>query len=169
MSFKEAMKFVARWEGGKVNNPLDPGGKTAYGITQRVYDHYRRTANLPAADVFKIDKKEVDDIYYNQYWLAARCQDLPEPLDLVVFDTAVNMGVGRAIRFLQQSLGIETDGHFGPITMRSVLLNDAKDVAAKYVTIRKAFYVRIVELRPSQQVFAKGWNNRVTDLETQFA
>jgi len=34
------------------------------------------------------------------------------PLDLVQFDTAVNMGPGRAVRFLQQAVGCGVDGDF---------------------------------------------------------
>lgn len=33
-----ALKFVLRWEGGFVDHPDDPGGRTNKGVTQKVYD-----------------------------------------------------------------------------------------------------------------------------------
>ena len=55
-------------------------------------------------------------IYEEGYWLPPGCDLLQRRLDLVQFDTAVNMGVGRAVRMLQGALGCAVDGDFGPIT-----------------------------------------------------
>ena len=41
MSFRAALPFVLRWEGGFVHHPDDPGGATNQGVTQRVYDAWR--------------------------------------------------------------------------------------------------------------------------------
>ena len=55
-----------------------------------------------------------------RYWLPPRCDVLQRQLDLVHFDTAVNMGVGRAVKLLQASLGCGVDGAFGPATRKAV-------------------------------------------------
>ena len=36
MDFKSALKIVLLFEGGYVNDPLDTGGETNFGITKRV-------------------------------------------------------------------------------------------------------------------------------------
>ncbi len=102
--FFKCLQFILKWEGGYSNHPNDPGGKTNKGITQRVYDLYRTSKKLPRRDVRFISDDEVREIYFHKYWVRAHAGDLPAPLDLVVFDTAVNCGVGTAIRFLQQAL-----------------------------------------------------------------
>ena len=117
----DCLRFVLRWEGGYVNHPSDPGGATNKGVTQRTFDSWRLRAGKPRADVRTITDEEVHAIYAVDYWLAAKCDTLPAPLDLVVFDTAVNMGVGRAVRFLQHAVGERDDGEFGPLTREAVL------------------------------------------------
>jgi lysozyme family protein len=41
-AFEAALPFVLRWEGGFVDHPNDPGGRTNQGVTQKVYDDWRR-------------------------------------------------------------------------------------------------------------------------------
>jgi len=119
-ALQTALRFVLRWEGGFVDHPDDPGGRTNHGVTQKVYDGWRARQGLPAQDVKLIADAEVHAIYASDYWLPPRCDVLDTPLDTVQFDTAVNMGVGRAIRFLQASVGCDVDGDFGAGTERAV-------------------------------------------------
>lgn len=106
-AFAQSIPFVLRWEGGFVDHPADPGGRTNKGVTQKVYDRWRARQGLAPRDVKFIDEAEVHAIYETDYWLPPRCDLLSRPLDLVQFDTAVNMGVGRAVRLLQQCVGCD--------------------------------------------------------------
>jgi len=92
--FDRAMEFVFRWEGGYVFDPDDPGGETHWGISRRAY---------PMLDIKDLTRDEAKDIYRHSYWERAGCGALPWPLNLVVFDTAVNMGAGRARDFLSRT------------------------------------------------------------------
>ncbi len=118
--FEAALTFVLRWEGGFVDHPADPGGRTNRGVTQRTYDAWRAGQGLPRRDVKLIDDADVHAVYKSGYWTPPRCDMLDRPLDLVHLDTAVNMGPGRAVRFLQQAVGCGVDGDFGPATQRAV-------------------------------------------------
>lgn len=89
-----SLAFTLRWEGGKVDDPHDRGGRTNRGITQRTYDGWRADQGLPKRDVYDLEEDELQAIYRNLYWWPAK--DLPWPLCLVVFDTAVLFGAGRA-------------------------------------------------------------------------
>lgn len=165
-----ALKFVLRWEGGYVNHPNDPGGATNKGVTQRTYDAWRLRAGKPRQPVLQITDEEVHAIYAVDYWLAAKCDTLPAPLDLVVFDTAVNMGVGRAVRFLQQVVGTVPDGDFGPATASAVReITDPQGRAYAYCTRRLDYYQDLVARNGKLGVFLKGWTNRVVALQREVA
>lgn len=159
-----ALPFVLRWEGGFVDDPDDPGGRTNQGITQAVYDGWRRRQGLPAQGVEIIADAEVQAIYESDYWVPPRCDLLGDPLDLVQFDTAVNMGVGRAVRFLQSAADCEVDGDFGPRTQRAVAGCDHGQLVAQYCDLREAYYRRLVEKNPKLAKFLKGWLNRLDAL-----
>jgi lysozyme family protein len=162
-----ALKFVLRWEGGFVDHPNDPGGRTNKGVTQKVYDAWRSRQGHATRDVKLIEDAEVHAIYATDYWLPPRCDLLATPLDLVQFDTAVNMGVGRAVRFLQGALGCGVDGDFGPATERAVAGCDTGSLLTAYCDRREAFYRSLAQKNPKLGVFLKGWMNRLNALRNE--
>ena len=91
-------------------------------------------------------------------WLGAR------QLDLVHFDTAVNMGPGRAVRFLQKAAGCGVDGDFGSQTEKAVQACRPGDLIASYCATREAYYRELVRRNASLGVFLKGWLNRLNAL-----
>ena len=148
------------------DNPVDPGGRTNKGIIQSVYNAYRRSKNLPQADVFNISDKEVRDIYFSNYWKPAQCEMMVLPLAVVQFDTAVNFGVGGAVQFLQESLGLAADGAFGPRTLAAFQTNNTKSLAQMIINGRIAYRHQRVAQSPSQSIFLQGWLNRDNALKT---
>ncbi len=166
-ALESALKFVLRWEGGFVDHPADPGGRTNKGVTQKVYDAWRARQGRPAQDVKLIGDDEVHAIYASDYWLPPRCDKLAAPLNLVQFDTAVNMGVGRAVRFLQGCAGCEADGDFGPGTEKAVAASDQGAMVAAYCQRREDFYRGLVQKKPDMGVFLKGWMNRLNSLRKE--
>ncbi len=163
-AFQSALPFILSWEGGYVNNPADRGGATNKGVTQKVYDDWRKGQGKAARDVRQLEDSEVQAIYESGYWLPPRCNLLGTPLDLAQFDTAVNMGVGRAVQFLQRAVGAGVDGNFGPGTQKCVADCDPGTALVNYCNAREAFYRSIVQRNPSQQIFLKGWLNRLNAL-----
>ena len=163
-AFQAAMPFVLRWEGGYVNHPNDPGGATNKGVTQKVYDDWRRQQGLAVRDVRQLTDDEMHALYERGYWLPPRCNLLDTPLDQVQFDTAVNMGVGRAVRFLQQAVGAGVDGNFGPGTEKCVANCDTGTALVAYCNAREAYYRSLAQRNPKLAVFLKGWMNRLNSL-----
>ncbi len=163
-AFKDSLAFVLQWEGGYVDHPADPGGRTNRGITQKTYDSWRGRRNLPPRDVRLIEESAVNAIYADDYWVPPRCDQLRRQLDLVQFDTAVNMGVRRAVRFLQAACVCTVDGAFGPVTEKAAAECDLATAIDAYCDARGAYYHRLVERNPDLGIFLKGWNNRLNAL-----
>lgn len=59
-------------EGGYSNHPADPGGPTMKGVTQRVYDGYRKGKGLATQSAKGITTDELNAIYDHQYWDAVQ-------------------------------------------------------------------------------------------------
>jgi len=150
--FCNALSAVLKFEGGLNSDPLDAGNRggnsTNFGITQPVYDTYRKRAGLPPMSTKQITLREVEEIYYQDYWKRSGADQLPEPLSLIHFDTAVNLGGGRASRMLSEASEHRTD------------LNK---ISKGYLDLRESFYHRIAE-NGSNSRFLKGWLNRVNHL-----
>ena len=151
MNFYDLIDYILEYEGGYVHHPNDPGGETHFGISKRAYPH------LNIRDLTKADAKR---IYRRDYWIACRCDELPDSLKLMVFDTAVNMGCGRAIRFLQKSMGVKVDGKFGPQTLKAVQTTPESVVLESYAITRLKFYHRL----PGWKHFGKGWGKRLLEV-----
>lgn len=161
-----ALDFTLRWEGGYVNDPADPGGATNRGITQATYDSWRAANKQPKQPVKNITHAEVGAIYGSRYWDACRCDELPAPVDLVVFDSAVNCGVRRARLWLQSALGVKADGKIGPRTLAAVReFGNPIELAEKITVHRAAHYSTVISKKPALKKFLNGWTNRLGDLK----
>jgi lysozyme family protein len=159
----EALKYLLEEEGGWSNNPNDRGGKTMFGVTQNTYNSYRRLRNLPPQSVSKITQPEARDLYDTMYWKVAGCDKLPWPISYLAFDAAVNSGVIRAKKWVQQGLGVEVDGQVGPGTVKAaqaaVDSGDGETIY-KIVSARSDFLADLVKGDFSQSTFLKGWWRR---------
>lgn len=147
---------------GYVNDPLDKGGETKFGVA--------KNAN-PDLDITSLTWDGAKRTYFKRYWLAADCQFITEispRLAVLHFDGAVNHGVGRAGRFLQRAVGAVEDGDVGPNTMKALastlsLITDI-DVCNKICNSREAFYEAIIQKNPSQARFRNGWLRRIREM-----
>jgi lysozyme family protein len=164
-AFIAALHKTLAFEGGFVDNPADHGGATNFGITQRVYDAYLTGKGRPTATVQTIQPEEVREIYFDNYWLASKCDQLPSIIAAVHFDTAVNCGVTQANKFLQRAVGVAADGIIGPGTLGTVHnQTDILGVVSKYASERAEFYIDLAIKNPSQIQFLNGWISRIISL-----
>ena len=161
-NWDEAIKHILKWEGGYVNHPSDPGGRTNLGVTQRVWEEW---TGKPAteADMRGLTIEMVSPLYKKRYWDAVRGDDLPSGVDLCVFDCAVNAGVGRASRFLQQAVGVVADGAIGPKTLEAVTKMSVDEIIEKLCDLREAHYKSLSTFA----TFGKGWMRRLDGIEAE--
>lgn len=162
-NWQRAYKVIKVYEGGNVDHPKDPGGRTSRGVTQRVYDAYCVKNDKQKQDVYKASSAEVSEIYHDQYWKVAKCDELPSGVDLVVFDISVNSGPKRAYKILQAALrkrgntNCPVDGVPGMVTVQAVVDDSDNDLLiAEMGRRRLAFYMAL----DGWKVFGKGWRAR---------
>ncbi len=162
--FDICLDLVLHHEGGYVDNPRDPGGATNLGITRKTLARWRKVSPwwaLPKNAVQGLERSEAARIYRASYWDRCRAGELPEGVDLAVFDFAVNSGPDRAIRALQQSLNISADGYIGPLALdairTSVGLQGAAGLIDTLCNRREGFLARLRTF----PVFGRGWKARV--------
>ena len=154
-NFEKALALVLEHEGLYVNHPRDPGGATMKGVTQAVYDAYRKIRGRPSQSVKFITDEELRAIYKFQYWDKVHGDFLPTGLDYAMFDFAVNSGVGRASKYLQAVLGVAQDGQIGARTLAAItnpvsIINALLDRRMGFLRNLRTFLT-----------FGKGWTRRV--------
>lgn len=162
-TYRPGLALTLAHEGGYSNHPLDPGGATMKGVTQRVYDAYRRTKGLPTRSVKLIEPHELEAIYKLQYWNLVRGDDMPAGLDYALFDFAVNSGVSRANKFLQRGLGFVGDDIDGILGMRTMarVYEAAKQNEELLVTKLCEDRLKFVQGLSTFSTFGKGWTRRI--------
>jgi len=162
MRFEDCLTRILKHEGGFVNDPLDSGGRTNLGVTQKVWEEWLGHP-VTEADMKALTPQKIAPMYKLKYWNPSYCEVLPKGLDYVVFDFAVNAGTGRSVKTLQQAIGCVADGVIGPKTMAAINDAEPKDLIAKFSDARADFYQGIVARKPDQARFIKGWLNRVEE------
>ncbi|TPM39394.1 N-acetylmuramidase [Mesorhizobium sp. B2-2-3] len=164
-NFQPALAHVLSHEGGYSNNRADPGGPTNKGVTQRVYDGYRKGKGLAKRSVKSITMDEVGEIYDRQYWDAVKGDLMPDGVDYVVFDGGVNSGPGRSIMWLQQALRpIYTgpiDGVMGVGTLAALKAVNNNDALIDRICDARMNFLRHLGTFPT---FGKGWTARVAEV-----
>lgn len=154
MDFTKALEIVLKHEGGYVWDPDDAGGETNKGISKRAYPHL---------DIKNITDEQVAHIYKTDYWDRCKCDNLPSYLRLFVFDTAVNMGTGRAKKMLQKAVDVVVDGAIGPKSLAAASAKPKNYVIMNLTGLRWARYHAIAK-RGRNRKFINGWLNRLADI-----
>lgn len=174
MSWEKAIAFTLRWEGGYVNDPDDAGGATNRGITQNTLNAAHAKGLVPHNNIRALTKAEAMTIYKMRYWTPYDWGRYGAPIDMILFDIAVNHGPGNAAKLAQRacvSLGekLAIDSKWGPATRNALYrLAGARGLQlAKMLLIKRLnFYDNIVTARPTQAKFLKGWTRRTQELAT---
>ena len=164
MSFDKAFKRTIVHEGGYVDDPDDRGGETNFGISKRAY---------PDEDIKNLTLERAKDLYRRDYWHRQSCHLIDdEDIAMELFDTSVNMGVGRGGKIFQEALNlanrnerdyenINVDGAVGPLTISTYRKSRNKRRLFNIMNFLQAeFYI---ELMRKNEVYEKyvGWFDRI--------
>jgi lysozyme family protein len=163
--FDLSIPKLLKWEGGYVNDPLDPGGETNFGITQKAWAVDRlKWIVAPPESVKDLTKKDAEMFYLFSYWtpLSLRLINSQEVAD-ALFSFAVNQGAGRAVKRMQLILGVTQDGKMGKDAIAAINARDGKELCNQYCQLTAIYFNSLVIKRPRLAKFSRGWNNRVDD------
>ena len=164
-NWPKARDLVIESEGGyKLTNiPGDAGGQTYAGIARVPNPNWEGWALIDKGQT--PPKEMVWAFYKTQFWDKVRGDELPIGVDYLVFDFAVNAGISRSVKTLQQAVGAIADGAIGPATIKAIQGYPAEELINKFSEVKQAFYRGLVAKKPEQEKFLKGWLNRVAHVE----
>ena len=98
------------------------------------------------------------------YWDIVKADELPEGIDYLIADMAINSGPNTAIRLLQRQLKVvKVDGIIGPKTLTAVKIQDPLVLSHKIYLARRDYYFTVANSRNNKK-FLKGWFNRLHHL-----
>lgn len=167
-------------EGGYSNHPNDTGGKTRYGITEKVARNYGYNGSIKM-----LPYELAFSIYRQRYWDTLKLDDIAniEPeLAKQLFDFGVHSGIATAAKTLQQLLNVfnmqqlqypdlKTDGVIGNQTVNAlVAFSDHRKQKGLLVLCeavrgkRISFCVNIALKNQTQERYAFGWLARIVNL-----
>lgn len=149
--FTDDRRDRGNWTSGKIGVGQLKG--TKYGISAMSY---------PSLDIRNLTTAQARDIYKRDYWDRLKGDRLPEGVDLAAFDYAVNSGVGRAARSLQQLVGVKVDGLIGPTTLDAIEDHDPADLVQQ-LCAERLDYLQTLATWPT---YGKGWGSRVSRIKT---
>ncbi|HEY0089689.1 MAG TPA: glycosyl hydrolase 108 family protein [Candidatus Lokiarchaeia archaeon] len=181
-NYEQGLPIVINNEGGYVNDSTDKGKETYQGISRANWPNWEGWVEI---DRIKQQRKiAFNEIILNLWPLVKRFYKLnfwdTNKLDQInnqqianeIFDTGVNMGISKGVKFLQEALNllnknqkeyndIAEDGIIGTITIN--LTNNHKNQIALLKTINGLQFMKYVEIcdrDKSQEKFFYGWLNR---------
>lgn len=148
MNFDTAFDRLMGHEGGYVNNPDDPGGETNWGISKRSYPHL---------NIRLLTREGAKEIYRADFWNRIHADTLHDGVAFQAFDFAVNSGTETAVRYLQRSVGVADDGHWGPKSQAAAAALSETDTIMLLNAERLDFMTRL----SGWVNFGRGWARRI--------
>lgn len=160
--FKKFLDYIFEVEGGYTNDENDRGGATNFGIT-----HYDAKKYLGyTGDMRDFKKSDAEKIYEKVYYRGNHIDKITDDrVALSIFDWAVNSG-GKGIKKAQIvankfGANLIIDGIIGNKTLEAINAIDPEAFLKEYHEMQRTFYKNLAATRPTQQVFLKGWLNRL--------
>jgi len=161
-NWPQAFALTLKHEGGYVHHPLDPGGRTNLGVTQRAWEAYLGRS-VTESEMKALTPEIVKPFYKKMYWDKIRGDDLPSGVDFAAYDFAVNSGVNKASKTLQEIAGVIQDGIIGPKSLAAIQAVPPDEMVDALCLVRLQFLKRL----PRWDTFGKGWGTRVAAVEKQ--
>jgi lysozyme family protein len=161
MTTEDALTDLIAREGGYVDDPLDAGGPTKFGITQATLSNWRGH-QVTRDEIKALSVAEAKEIYKHRFLGDTGYSQIDDEwLRAMMLDAAANHGPQNATKMLQKALWVDPDGIFGSITLAAVNNAAPRKLWLQIFAARLSFYGRIVTNDPSQAKFAYGWMNRM--------
>ena len=160
--FEKFLNYIFEVEGGYTNDENDRGGATNFGIT---HDDAKKYLGY-TGDMRNFKKSDAEKIYEKVYYRGNHIDKITDDrVALSIFDWTVNSG-GKGIKKAQIvankfGANLVIDGIVGNKTLEAINAIDPKMFLNEYHEMQRSFYKNLAARDSSQEVFLKGWLNRV--------
>jgi lysozyme family protein len=172
-AFLAAIPFVLEHEGGFVDDPVDAGGATNWGISLRWLKSLGLDdgdvdgdGDIDWHDVRRMTRAQATELYFRKWWQPGPYERLDRPVGAKLFDLAINMGSKPAFRLLQRALrahgqSVIDDGIIGPRTLTAAQLAAGKhgpeSLSSTLGSEAAGFYRELIALKPVREKYRAGW------------
>lgn len=189
--FDKAFNKTMANEGGYSFDPADVGGETFKGISRvyhpqwpgwKIIDSAKSSSDFPKNLNSDEDLQQMIRAFYKKnFWDTIQLDEIDsQKIGEELFDTAVNMGISRAGKFLQRALNylnkneelyddLDDDGKVGEKTLDAldiILERGEEALLYKILNVLQAnHYLEYMYKSPTQEKFARGWFSRVEFLK----
>lgn len=176
--FETLMKPIFKEEGGYVNDPIDRGGETNFGVTAETLKRYQALygrnfgENNQPISPKELTKEQGKEIYRNEFFYGQRLHQIKSPaIATVMLDAGVLQGPSRSWEFMQKALNsidgknaLIVDGVGGSRTINKISKFPSgriRDLIEDYTRLRRDEINAFIRRYPSQTRFDKGWGKRL--------
>jgi lysozyme family protein len=138
-------------------------GNSLLGITQKSWDDYTKRMGLNSSRVEDIKPVQVAS-FYKDYFKKTGIENLPPDLYRQVFDYSVQSGPPRAIKDLQELVGVKPDGIIGPKTLEAIskYSTQSNELQIDYLNKRMKFLEKLAKDNPNTHgKLLNGYRNRI--------
>lgn len=162
MTDEQIIDRIIEVEGGFVNDRVDRGGATKFGITAGTLGAWRGYGHAASVEeVRQLSVHEAREIYRQQYIVKPGFAAIDDDgLRAQLVDDGVLSGPRAAITALQIAVGVKPDGLLGPITVAAANTADALSLRRDLAIARALRLARLVQRDPTQSRFIVGWLDR---------
>ncbi len=149
--------MVLKHEGGYVNDPVDPGGETKYGISKRSY---------PFLDIKNLTLEQAKEIYYNEWYRALGLNKVEsDAVAQKILDLCVNVGKKTGVKLVQVALNdigkkVELTGLLCVKTLEAINKSNSALLLANVRNRHAEHYRKLIDKNPKLEKYANGWRNR---------
>jgi lysozyme family protein len=171
--------YITRWEGGLSIDPADNGNWTGsiqgvgqlvgsnHGVTAAALAKHRKVAvgSISRSAMSLLTLDEAVDVAIEGFYKGPRFNILPwDGLIASAVDFGWGAGPVQSIKLLQRLIAVADDGQLGPYSARAyaeyVASHGIEKSARAWADQRNSFYDLIVQRRPVNAKYLKGWKNR---------
>ena len=166
--FERCFNFTVGEEGALSLDPNDRGNWTSDVIGEGALKGTKygiSAASYPTVDIAALTPDEAQMIFARDYYTPIEGDAMPPTMALVMFDAAVNSGVRRSIKWLQEALDVPADGIIGPVTRAARAACDPVVISAEMLARRIAFDGS----DPQWSLYGLGWSRRYVALARESA
>jgi lysozyme family protein len=152
-----------------IDDPADPGGETAWGISMLIIKREGMTAeslglkDLSPGSLKNLKLEKAEELYKLFFWDRYKYEKIIDQNNATkVFDASVNCGPLRGAAMLQRAANhcghkLDDDGILGPISLKAINECDQKKLIIEMAQEMRDYYMDLVVRKPLLKKFLKGW------------